>query len=50
MPPDDGRGMIAKVKPDSIAIYAKIEAEPGTDDMRSLVTILNMAMATLKRG
>ena len=47
---DDGRAMIARVQPDSVAIYAEIETLLGDGDMRALVDDLNAVTARLKLG
>ena len=38
---EEGRAVIARVQPDSEAIYREIEAELGADAMRGLVQTLN---------
>lgn len=44
---DEGRAMIARVQPDSVAIYREIETLMGDDAMRALVDELNAVAARL---
>lgn len=45
---DAGRAVIARVQPDSEAIYAEIEALLGAEEMRALVARINAATARLE--
>jgi homoprotocatechuate degradation regulator HpaR len=45
---DEGRAMIDRVQPDSIAIYQEIMAIMGADEMRALVERLNAVAARLR--
>lgn len=47
---DAGRAVIARVQPDSEAIYKEMEAELGAEDMRRLVQDLNAVAARLNGG
>lgn len=47
---DGGRAVIARVQPDSEAIYAGIEAQLGAEAMRALVRDINAATRALEQG
>ncbi|MFT6062432.1 MAG: homoprotocatechuate degradation regulator HpaR [Paracoccaceae bacterium] len=47
---DAGKAVIARVQPDSVAIYREIEALMGIADMRALVDDLNAVAARLRAG
>jgi homoprotocatechuate degradation regulator HpaR len=47
---DEGRAVIARVQPDSVAIYREIETLMGEGDLRALIDDLNAVAVRLKGG